>query len=421
MRNSIDSCKFHAESEVTIKGWVQRIRKLGKISFIVVRDYSGLAQCVVDDNSLIENLSNESVIELTGKVVITDKTALGFEILVTKINLVNKPTKPLVFDVNQKELNANLDIMLDNRTLSMRHQNISDMLKIKSAVVQAFSEYLTNNNFFQIFTPKIVSMGAEGGSNIFNLDYFGKKAYLAQSPQFYKQMMVISGLERVFEIGPVFRAEEHNSSRHLNEYTSLDVEVGFIESFKELMKLENEILSYIFKYVNDKFNINLPEIGEIPILSIDKVKEILKSEYNFESNDVGMDSESEKKISMYIKERTGSDFLFITHYPVSDRPMYTMLNSENPEVTDSFDLLYKGIEITSGSQRIHNVEDLIASFKNKNLSLDNFKEYIQSFEIGVPPHGGFAIGLERLVMKMLNFTNARETSSFPRDCTRLTP
>jgi nondiscriminating aspartyl-tRNA synthetase len=264
-------------------------------------------------------------------------------------------------------------------------------------------------------------MGAEGGSNIFSLDYFGKTAYLAQSPQFYKQMMVLSGLERVFEIGPVFRAEEHNSSRHLNEYTSLDVEVGFIDSFNDLMKLEEDVLSHIFKTINHVHDLSLPPVGEIPIMSVAEAKLILQREYGFTSADPGMDAESEKKISAYVKQQFHSDFVFITHYPVSDRPMYTSRCSSNPKLTDSFDLLYKGVEITSGSQRIHDIEELRASFKEKGLNEERFKEYLECFELGAIPHGGFAIGLERLIAKMMDITNVREAANFPRDCDRLTP
>ena len=241
-------------------------------------------------------------------------------------------------------------------------------------------------------------------------------------------MMVAGGLERVFEVAPVYRAEHHNSSRHLNEYISLDVELAFIEDFYEVMQLETDVLRYMFEKVKQNcvkelqlLQIEIPVITDIPKLTVTEAQTILQKEYRKESPIGDLDSEGEKLLGKYVKETYNSDFVFITHYPKETRPMYTMPNQENPSVTDSFDLLYKGLEITSGAQRIHNYAMLVRSFEEKGLHVTNFQSYIDTFRYGCPPHGGFAIGLERLVYKFLNLSNVREASAFPRDCTRLVP
>jgi nondiscriminating aspartyl-tRNA synthetase len=420
-RTLAKDCVAHVGEIVSLLGWVQKSRNLGQVSFVLLRDRSGTMQCVFEHELADVRVNNESVVSIVGEVIATDKTSLGIEVNVQKLVVLNEASPTLAFEVNKKDLNANLDVILDNRVLAMRNEKVNQMLKIKSSVVHLFTDFLTERDFTQIFTPKIVSMGAEGGSNIFGLDYFGQKAYLAQSPQFYKQMMVISGLERVFEVGPVFRAEEHNSSRHLNEYTSLDVEMGFIESVQDLMDVETELLAFVFTKINQKYGTELPEITTIPAVSVKEAQQILLEKYKKKPTSTDLDSESEKLIAEHIKKTTDSDFVFITRYPKEHRPMYTMGSKEDERVTESFDLLYKGLEITSGSQRIHDYGELKQSFVKKGLNLENFKEYFDAFQLGVPPHGGFAIGLERLVAKMLNFQNVRETTSFPRDCNRLTP
>lgn len=332
----------------------------------------------------------------------------------------------LPFEVNKKEVNTGLENLLNHRVLSLRHEKIASIFKIKATLEEAFREYLINMDFIRIFTPKIVSQGAEGGANVFNLNYFGKDAFLAQSPQFYKQMMVASGLEYVFEIGPVFRAEEHNSSRHLNEYISLDLEMAFIEEYEELMELETQVIKFMFEKVKEKnenelklLNIEMPTITEIPKLKLHEAREILKNRFKKEMPEGDLNTEGEKLIATYIKETTGSEFVFITEYPKENRPMYTM-PAENG-LTKSFDLLFKGLEITSGGQRIHEYEMLVASFREKGLNEENSQNYLNTFKYGVPPHGGFAIGLERLTAKLLGLTNVREASAFPRDINRLTP
>ncbi|MFI8707234.1 aspartate--tRNA(Asn) ligase [Bacillus sp. NPDC077411] len=424
-RSLISECTPH--ETVVLQGWVKKIRHLGNISFLLLRDRTGVIQCVLEKEWAGYKVEVESVVQVTGKVIGTEKTRLGVELLVEDVKLING-AEPIPFEVNKKKLQVGLDQMLHSRTLSLRHEQVQAIFTIKSMFAHAFSEYLLQHDFTRIFTPKIVSQGAEGGANVFQFQYFEKEAYLAQSPQFYKQMMVTGGLERVFEVAPVYRAEHHNSSRHLNEYISLDVEFAFIEDFYEVMKLETDVLRYMFEKVQQYctrelqlLQIEIPVITDIPKLTVTEAQTILQKEYRKESPIGDLDSEGEKLLGKYVKETYNSDFVFITHYPKETRPMYTMPSQENPSVTDSFDLLYKGLEITSGAQRIHNYDMLVRSFEEKGLNVENFQSYIDTFRYGCPPHGGFAIGLERLVYKFLNLSNVREASAFPRDCTRLVP
>ncbi len=424
-RTLANECMKKVGETVKVQGWVKKVRHLGNISFLVLRERTGELQCVLEGELAGVIIETESVIEAIGEVVSTNKTGLGIELLLKSVKVINKNSL-LPFEVNKIEVNTGLENLLNHRVLSLRHEKIASIFKIKSTLEEAFREYLMNMGFIRIFTPKIVSQGAEGGANVFKLNYFGKEAFLAQSPQFYKQMMVTSGLERVFEIGPVFRAEEHNSSRHLNEYTSLDLEMAFIEDYKELMELETQVIKFMFEKVKEKnenelklLKIEVPTITDIPKLTLYEAREILKKRYKKEMPEGDLNTEGEKLIANYIKETTGSEFVFITEYPKENRPMYTM-PAENG-LTKSFDLLFKGLEITSGGERIHEYEMLIASFREQGLNEENFQNYLNTFKYGVPPHGGFSIGLERLTAKLLGLTNVREASAFPRDINRLTP
>ncbi len=424
-RTLANECMKKVGETVKVQGWVKRVRHLGNISFLVLRERTGELQCVLEGELAGVIIETESVIEAIGEVVLTNKTGLGIELVLKSVKVINKNSL-LPFEVNKKEINTGLENLLNHRVLSLRHEKIASIFIIKSTLEEAFREYLMNMGFIRIFTPKIVSQGAEGGANVFKLNYFGKEAFLAQSPQLYKQMMVTSGLERVFEIGPVFRAEEHNSSRHLNEYTSLDLEMAFIEDYKELMELETQVIKFMFEKVKEKnenelklLKIEVPTITDIPKLTLYEAREILKKRYKKEMPEGDLNTEGEKLIANYIKETTGSEFVFITEYPKENRPMYTM-PAENG-LTKSFDLLFKGLEITSGGERIHEYEMLVASFREQGLNEENFQNYLNTFKYGVPPHGGFAIGLERLTAKLLGLTNVREASAFPRDINRLTP
>ena len=310
----------------------------------------------------------------------------------------------------------------------MRDLRERAIFKIQEGIVRGFRDYLFNQGFTEIRTPKIVQAGAEGGANIFKLDYFGQKAYLAQSPQFYKQMMV-GVYERVFEVGPVYRAEKHNTTRHLNEYTGIDFEMGFIDSFYDVMSVETGALQYTFDLLKNEYSnylkslkVELPDVSQIPQVRFVEAKEMAAKKYNRKIRDpYDLEPEEEINISRLFKEEYNSDFVFITHYPSKKRPFYAMDDPENPKFTLSFDLLFRGMEITTGGQRIHDYQMQVNKMKSRDMDPEDFKSYLSIFKYGMPPHGGLGIGLERLTMKLLDMNNIRYASLFPRDMNRLDP
>ncbi|MDB4897015.1 MAG: aspS [Firmicutes bacterium] len=419
---------LHLGNTVTLKGWVHNCRKMGNLAFVVLRDRSGMAQCVLEGALADRALENESVVAVTGRVVAAPKAASGVELSVSAVTVISAPTMALPFEINKKELKAGLEAVLDHRVLSLRNPKLHAVFSIQAALAGAFREYLANEGFTQIFTPKIVGTGTEGGANLFPIDYFGEKAFLAQSPQFYKQMMVGAGYERVFEIAPVYRAEEHNTSRHLNEYTSLDVEMGFIDSEEELMALETGLLRHMFGRVGEScapelalLGVAVPEVGDIAHIPMAEAQAIILRTYGKLSPKGDLDPEGERLLCQYVAEAGKPALVFLTRYPREIRPMYAMPAPEDPTLTASFDLLFNGLEVTTGGQRIHRPEMLIASLRSRGLSPESFGAYLELFQLGMPPHGGFAIGLERLTARLLGLANVREATSFPRDRTRLTP
>ncbi|WP_294166854.1 aspartate--tRNA(Asn) ligase [uncultured Clostridium sp.] len=415
------------EKKIKVEGWVYRIRKLKEITFLILRDRSGLVQCVIENKSInTDNINIESVVSVVGEVMISKNALNPFEILIEEINIISE-SEELPIEINKKDYNANLETTLNNRAISLRHEKVNSVFKIQNIIVQSFREFLIEKGFTEIFTPKIVSEGAEGGTQLFKIKYFEKTAYLAQSPQFYKQMMVGAGFERVFEVAHVYRAEEHNTSRHLNEYVSMDLEFGFIEDEYEIMNLEEELIKYILNSVEEKgkkylelLNANLPRIhGSIPKIELKEAIKIIEAKYNKKGLEGDLDPEGEKLICKYAKEELSCDFIFITNYPRKKRPMYTMPLGE--EGTRSFDLLFRGVEITTGGQRIHNYNMLINSMKEKGLNPNDYEGYTEIFKYGMPKHGGLAIGLERIIAQLLNLNNIREATLIPRDRTRITP
>lgn len=415
-------------SSLKLKGWVYKIHDLGKISFVILRDKTGLIQLVLN-NSQREGLKLEMPIEVVGEKVINQKAIDGIEVHVVMLKKVAEiHYDVLPFSINSGEIDVNLENQLNYRSVSLRNPRVRAPFKIQEEIVEAFRSFLKKECFTEIHTPKIVASGTEGGSEMFSVNYFNRRVFLAQSPQFYKQMMVGAGFERVFEVGHAYRAELHNTWRHLNEYVSLDVEMGFIESEDEIMDLEESFLDYLFAHLKetctaelDLFKIQLPSLTKIPRISLKEIQRILREEYNKKSPEGNIDAEGEVIISKHIKEKYNSDFLFITKYPVSKRPVYTMPYEEEKSLTRSFDLIYKGLEITTGGQRIHDYEMLKENMVTFGLNPDDFNFYLDSFKYGMPPHGGLAIGLERLTMKILDLDNIRQATLLPRDMKRVTP
>ena len=427
-RMLISEIRNSGKKEVRISGWVYRIRNIGKIGFLLVRDRSGILQCVVDTRKIaIKGLKIESVIEVTGEVIKNESCKDGIELHAAALTVISAVEADLPIEINKESMDVNLDVLLNNRVISLRHPKLNAIFKIQASLAQGFSQFLVEQGFTQVFTPKIVAEGTEGGTNLFAIKYFDKQAYLAQSPQFYKQMMVGAGYERVFEIGHVYRAESHDTKRHLNEYVSLDLEMGFIEDEYEIMELETQLLRYMMQYLFktcrgelELLNASIPHIPEvIPKLKLSEAIQLLKDQYGKVNLDGDLDPEGEVLISSYVKEKYGSDFVFLTHYPQSKRPMYTM-PSENCE-THSFDLLFRGLEITTGGQRIHQYEKLKYNMIKHGLNPEDFEGYLSVFKYGIPPHGGLAIGLERITAMLLGLDNIREATLFPRDRGRLVP
>ncbi len=415
--------------DVLLKGWIYKIKSFGKLAFVSLRDKSGVVQLVMEDEEVLKDIRLETAIEIEGQIIENEKAPKGIEVQVQNLKVVGETYYDLLpFSINQKKVNASLETQLDHRSISLRRPKTRSVFKIQGEVVEAFKNYLKGEGFSEIHTPKIVASGTEGGSELFTVDYFESRAFLAQSPQFYKQMMVGAGFESVFEIGHAYRAELHNTWRHLNEYVSLDVEMGFIEDENDLMNLEEGFMKYLFNHLNETckaelkmHNIELPKIKEIPRIPLNEVQNILLEKYDKKSPVGNIDAEGEILFSQYVKEKYDSDFVFITKYPASKRPMYTMPDESLEGMTKSFDLIYKGLEITTGGQRIHDYEMLKNNIIKFGGKPEDYAFYLDTFMYGMPPHGGFAIGLERITMKILDLENIRESTLFPRDLNRVTP
>lgn len=423
--NELNDC---INQKVLLRGWVHKITDLSHVVFIKLRDKSGVIQLVCEKEQ-IEDLRLENAVEVVGKVCSNEKAPGKIEVLVEKFEILGSTYyDKLPFEINSFKNKAALETQLDHRTIALRRPEIRAIFKIQSEIETAFRDYLKERNFEQIHTAKIIDSSTEGGSEMFTINYFDRRSFLAQSPQFYKQMMVGAGFERVFEIGHAYRAELHNTWRHLNEYVSLDVEMGFIKDEFELMDLEEGFINYLFNHLNkvckkelEMYKIDLPNEVFIPRITLQEAHAILQDKYNKKSPIGNIDAEGEVLISKYVKEKYNCDFVFLTKYPVSKRPMYTMTDDENKELTKSFDLIYDGLEITTGGQRINDYEMLKENIIKFGLNPEEFDFYLETFKYGMPPHGGFAIGLERLTMKILKLTNIREATLIPRDMKRLTP
>ncbi len=427
-RTYVCDVKDSTDSTLLVKGWVHKIHDLGKITFIHLRDKTGIIQ-IVFDKADKGNLRLEMCIEVTGTKVENEKAVNGIEIIVEDVKVVGKAYYDILpFEINNFKTKTSLETLLDFRTMSLRKPRTRAVFTIQEEITQAFRDYLRSHRFSEIHTPKIISSSTEGGSEMFTVNYFDNRAFLAQSPQFYKQMMVGAGFERVFEIGHAYRAELHNTWRHLNEYVSLDVEMGFIEDEYDLMDLEEGLINHIFSHLKKNcaadlavYKIELPDEVKIPRIPLSEAQEILLSKFNKKSPAGNIDAEGEVILSKYIKETYNSDFVFLTKYPITKRPMYTMPDDQIEGATKSFDLIYKGLEITTGGQRINDYDMLKENIIKFNLKPEDFSFYLESFKYGMPPHGGFAIGLERITMKILNLENIREATLLPRDIKRLEP
>lgn len=416
---------------VKMNGAVHNIRDMGEFAFVILRKAEGLVQCVYEEGKTefdLKNLKEESAVEVTGVVALEERAPQGFELRLTGIRVLSEPAETMPIAINKWKMNTSLETRLSLRPVSLRNVRERAKFKIQEGIVRGFREFLSSQGFTEVHTPKIVSRGAEGGANVFKLNYFNKKAELGQSPQFYKQMMV-GVFDRVFEVAPVFRAEKHNTTRHLNEYIGLDFEMGYIDSFEDVMAMETGFLKYTMELLKKDYKkeltmlgIDLPSISQIPQVRFDEAKQLVSEKYNRKiRNPFDLEPEEEVLIGRYFKEEYDSDFVFVTHYPSKKRPFYAMDDPADARFTLSFDLLYKGLEITTGGQRIHNYQMILEKMEKRGMDPEDIKDYLMIFKYGMPPHGGLGIGLERLTMRLLDEQNVRETSLFPRDVTRLEP
>lgn len=417
---------------ISIHGFIYKVRKMSGFAFVLLRTKRDVIQCIYSSENTqfpLEDIKENSCVILTGNVIEEERSKTGYDIHITNIKVLSTPfveEPPVV--INQKEITASLDTILDYRPFTLRNEKERAIFKIQEGICRGFRGYLEQNKFTEIHTPKIVYAGAEGGANIFQLGYFGREAYLAQSPQFYKQMMV-GVFERVYEIGPVYRAEKHDTSRHLNEYTSVDFEMGFIEDFTEIMKMETAMIIHTLEFLKREYkkelallNVIVPEVKEIPTITFVEAKELVSKTYAREIKDYeDFEPEEEKLLCEIIKKKYKSEFVFVTHYPTSKRPFYAMEDPMNPEVTLSFDLMFRGIEVTTGGQRIHDYQMQLEKMRKRNMTSELFESYLMMHKYGMPPHGGLGIGLERFTMSLLGKNNVRYASLFPRDMNRLTP
>ena len=420
--------------KIKLIGWVENIRNLGGLAFISVRDIKGIYQVTVSKDSnqeifeKIPIIKVESVIEVTGEKKENNKAVNGYEVIPESLKVVTTAEQPVPLNLSDK-VKSSLDKELDFRFLSLRKPKVAAIFKIQSTVSNAIVKFFEDNGFYQIHSSKIISQATEGGANVFEVVYFDKTAFLAQSPQFYKQMMMAAGFERVFEIGPVFRAEPHHTSRHLTEYTSVDLEMSFINSYEDVMSVMENLMVRIYEEVikrnkNDLelygVDLQIPKIP-FPRVTIKEAGEILQKYGSKLKEDGDIDPEGERILGQYVKEKYGNDFFFLTEFPWSIAQFYHMRKESDKNVTNRADLIYKGLEITTLAQREHRYDVLVEQLKEKNLDPEKFKFYTDFFRYGVPPHGGSGTGLERIVKQMLNLENVAEATLLPRTPDRLVP
>lgn len=433
MRILTSNIADHIGKKVLVSGWIHKIRKMGGITFVVIRDRAGLVQGVVEKeeaNKVLEDLSTESIVSIMGEVVKEDRAPQGAEIRVDSVELISKVSVDLPIEINKKEMNINLDTLLDNRQIALRSPHQQAIFKVHANIAKSFRSHMESNDFVEINTPKIVEEGLEtGGAEMFDLKWFDKKAFLSQSPQMYKQIMV-GVFERVYEISNYWRAEKHSTSRHVNEFTMLDFEMGFINSWEDIMDMsEGFVKEFVLNIEKDcsaeleLWKADLPKVPkDIPRIKLTEAQEIIKKEYKHDIvGEPDLDPEGEKLISKYALEKLDSDFIFITHYPTKKRAFYSMDDPKSPNETLTFDLLFRGLEINSGGQRIHTYESYLEKLKSRGMDPKNFEDYLVAFKFGMPPHGGTGWGLDRITQKVFGLDNIREAILFPRDINRLTP
>lgn len=417
---------------ITLSGWVFDTRLLGSLAFVILRDREGSIQAVVKKDkpelfSLVKGLHKEDVILLIGTVKASKEAPGGVEIVPEKIDVISPSQVPLPLDVSGK-ITSEFDTRLNARFMDLRQPKVRAIFMLRNHMLTAIRDYMDKEGFVEVHTPKIVKAGAEGGSTLFKLKFFDNDAYLAQSPQLFKQSLMATGLDRVYEIAPAFRAEASDTIRHVSEFISFDVEMAFIKSMEDVMRiLEGSVahcVEHLLKHGKhhlDLLGVELKKIKTpVPRITCEEAGKLLEKEGKGLTPEGDLDTEAEKLLGKIMAEK-GHECYFITHYPESIKPFYYMVDSADPSKACTFDFDLKGMEMSSGGQREHDYNRLTARMKSQGLKLDDFKFYLDSFKYGMPPHGGFGIGFDRLVQKLLDLPNIREAILFPRDRSRIVP
>jgi len=424
----IESLPDFVQKEVALRGWVCRMRVLGKTAFVVLKDCSGEVQCVAAPESIKNHhLKLEDAVEIVGRVRREDRAKAGYELDILQVRVLNRSGQHLPFTSFSDLDSMGPETLIEYRPLALRNEVIGNVFRVQAALLKFFREFLTERRFTEIITSKLVASGTEGGTNLFEVKYFDRVAYLAQSPQFYKEHGV-AGFERVFETGHVYRAEPHATSRHLTEYYSLDLEFGFIDGPEDVIQLERELLAHIFDRINKDYadvvssyrKQPLPSMLEVPCWEFGKCLELLRESFNRNDLSDDLDPEAERQLCQLAERDAGIAAVFVLGFPLSGRPFYTAPRG-TAGAANSFDLLFQGVEITTGGQRLHRREDLELALRGRGIDPANFESHLRMFDLGMPPHGGFAIGLERLTAQILNLPNVRQATLYPRDRTKLMP
>jgi len=422
----IKELKDKIGQEVRLQGRVLNIRELGGVTFVLVQDYTGAVQTVWDKPVKV---GVSDAVELTGKVKKDERAQGGLEVHGQELKVVSSCEEELPFDLAKKELKLQLPTLLDHRALSLRHPKTQAIFLLYDLLLKQYELVMREEGFVEVKTPKILGAASEGGANFFKINYFEQEAYLAQSPQLYKQIMA-GVFERVFEIGSTFRAEPSFTTRHMTEYISLDAEMAFIEDMGEIMDTLARVLKKMFERLAKEgaehlkaLDIEVPKVPEkIPTYKLDEIKKIIKEKYDYEvPKRTDIDPEGERLSGRYAKEKHQSDFIYLTHYPWDERPFYHLPTDGKTETTDSFDLIFRGVELVTGSQRIHCYDELMESMKKKGVKAKGLEFYLDIFKFGVPPHGGWGMGSERLLQQLLGLKSVKEATLFPRDVKRLSP
>lgn len=418
---------------VRIAGFAQVVRDQKRMQFVVLRDHTGMVQLFHEKGgdedalkAIISSLTQESAFVATGKVVVNPSVKLrGIEVALETLEVVGPAESPIPITEDSV-----LDLQLDWRALSIRRPENSLIFRVQTTMEQAMREFWQQQGFVEIHSPKLMGTASESGAELFQLDYFGQKASLAQSPQFYKQMAMAAGLDRIFEIGPVFRANPSFTSRHDTEFTSIDVEISWIESHEDVMNFEEALLHYALSRITEVHGVEIKErfgidvvvpILPFPRISLSEARRILAERGHLIAHKEDLDPPGERGLAEYIREQHGHEFVFVTDYPIEVRPFYHQRHENNPMLTKSFDLLWKGLEVTTGAQREHRVDVLKKQAEEKGISLESIRHYIDFFRYGCPPHGGFGLGMTRLLMILLGRKNVREVTYLYRGPNRLAP